>query len=80
MPLLTLGSAAFDSVQTPSDARDHALGGSAVYAAVAASFFTKPQLLAIVGGDWNDEFSRALQLRGVDLQGLEVRKDQKTTF
>ncbi len=80
MPLLTLGSAAFDSIQTPSDARDYALGGSAVYAAVAASFFTKPQLLAIVGGDWNDDFSRALQLRGVDLQGLEVRKDQKTTF
>ena len=41
-PLLIVGSVAFDSVETPQGRTDMALGGSASYAAIAASYFAKP--------------------------------------
>lgn len=50
------------------------LGGSAVYAALAASIFTKPGLLGIVGNDFNKEHFRTMSGRGIDLLGVEVRE------
>lgn len=80
MPLLTIGSAAYDSIETPFGFRDRALGGSAVYASFAASFFTESRLLGVVGGDWKPEYSGLLRSRGVDLAGLETRANEKTTY
>ena len=47
--LLTVGSVAFDSVETPTGAVDMALGGSATFASLAASYFAQPQVVAVVG-------------------------------
>ena len=80
MPLLTIGSAAYDTLETPFGFRDRSLGGSGVYASFAASFFTESRLIGVVGGDWKPEYSGLLRSRGVDLEGLETRANEKTTY
>ena len=78
MSLLVIGSAAFDSIQTPSGSRDKVIGGSGVYAALAASFFTPVRLVSVVGEDWPDAFTARLRKRKIDLEGLEVRSGAQT--
>ena len=69
--LLVVGSVAFDSIETFSDARQRILGGSASFFSVASSYFTRPQLVAVVGDDFPEEHIKLFQSRGVDLTGLE---------
>jgi sugar/nucleoside kinase (ribokinase family) len=69
--LLTVGSVAFDSVETPLGAVEKALGGSASYASLAASYFATPQVVAVVGKDFGDEHVEKFRRRGVDTAGLE---------
>lgn len=72
MSLLVVGSVAYDSVKTPYGKVDNALGGSAVYFSVAASFFTKPvRLVGVVGKDFAARHIRFLEAAGVDTRGLE---------
>lgn len=78
MSLVTLGSAAYDTLDSPFGSRVRALGGAGVYASFAASFFTESRLIAVVGEDWNPEYSETLRSRGVDLAGLEIRSGEKT--
>ncbi len=72
--LLVVGSMAFDSVRTPFGAVTEVLGGSATYCSTAASFFSKVNLIAVVGDDFPEEHVAFLKSRGVDLSGLERRK------
>jgi len=72
MSLLVVGSVALDSVQTPSDSRDDVLGGSAVFFAYAASYFTSVKLVSVVGEDWPREHTALLERRGIDTAGLRV--------
>ncbi len=69
--LLMVGSVAYDSVETPHGKVDHALGGAATYAAVAASFFAPSRIVGVVGDDFDQEHVRFLGQRGIDLQGLQ---------
>jgi sugar/nucleoside kinase (ribokinase family) len=69
-PVLVVGSVAFDTVRTPFGSGDEVLGGSATYFSMAASFFTKVQLVAAVGEDFKDADAAPLRQRGVDLGGL----------
>ena len=78
MSLLVIGSAAFDSIQTPCGSRNRVIGGSGVYAAYAASFFTPPCLVSVVGEDWPEAYTKRLQKRAIDLEGLEVRSCAQT--
>ncbi len=78
MSLLVTGSAAFDSIQTPGGERAKVIGGSGVYAAYAASFFTPVRLVSVVGEDWPDSYTETLRKREIDLQGLEIRRGAKT--
>jgi sugar/nucleoside kinase (ribokinase family) len=68
--LLVVGSIAFDSIETPNGSVDHALGGSATYFSYAASFFTAPRLVGVIGQDFPAEHKELLAGRGVDLAGL----------
>ena len=52
MSLLVVGSVAFDALESPYGKVDRTLGGAATYFAVAASFFTHVNLVAIVGDDF----------------------------
>lgn len=58
MPLLVVGSVAFDSVETPHGVVHDALGGSASFFSYAASFFTPVRLVAVVGDDFPEAHSR----------------------
>ncbi len=74
MPLLVVGSIAFDSIETPNGTVDDALGGSASFFAFVASFFTKPRLVGVVGEDFPDEHRRLFSARNIDTTGLVTAK------
>ena len=78
MPLLVVGSIAFDSVQTPTAKRENVLGGSAVFFSYAASYFTSVRLMGVVGEDWPSEHTELLQQRNVDTAGLQVVPGKET--
>jgi sugar/nucleoside kinase (ribokinase family) len=70
MSLLVVGSIAFDSIETPKGSVEETLGGSATFFAYAASFFTKPRLVGVVGDDFPAEHRRLLSARDIDTTGL----------
>ena len=70
--LLIVGSVAFDSIETPSGSVERALGGSAVFASIAASYFTRARVVAVVGEDFGGEQFAVLDGRGVDASGIRV--------
>jgi len=70
-PLLIVGSVAFDSVETPDGRADMALGGSASYASIAASYFTKPRVVGVVGDDFQAHHMARMSDHGVDVRGIE---------
>jgi len=72
MSLLVIGTLAYDTVETVHDRREGALGGSATYFALAASSFTAPRLVGVVGEDFRAEDKALLEKAGVDMAGLEV--------
>jgi cytidine kinase len=72
MSLLVVGSIGIDTVETPTARRADILGGSAVYFSYAASYFTRVQLVGVVGQDFPAEHQKLLQSREIDLSGLEV--------
>jgi sugar/nucleoside kinase (ribokinase family) len=81
MSLLIVGTMAFDALETPFGKVDRIIGGSATYAAWAASNFAKPiHQVSIVGGDFPKEEIEALEARGVAFEGLEVVPDEKSFF
>lgn len=80
MSLLINGSAAFDSIQTPSDRRERIIGGSGVHAAYAGSFFAPVCLVAVVGDDWPESNTRLLREKKIDTEGLEIRSGAKTLY
>ncbi len=76
MSLLVVGSIAFDCIETPNASVDDVLGGSASHFAVAASFFTPPRLVGVVGEDFPDEHRRLFAGRGIDTAGLVTQPGQ----
>jgi sugar/nucleoside kinase (ribokinase family) len=70
MSIVVVGSVAFDSIQTPFGKVERALGGSATYFAVAASFFAPVQLVAVVGEDFTDRDMEIFAGRDIDTRGL----------
>ncbi len=72
MGVLIVGTVTLDTVETPSVRVEDVLGGSGVYAAVAASFFTGAvQLVGVVGADFPHTYTDFLEAQGIDLQGLK---------
>lgn len=78
MSILVVGTVAFDSIETPYGSAERVLGGSASYFAVAASFFSRVQIVGIIGRDFPQEYLDIFSERGVDLQGLQ--RDPGETF
>jgi sugar/nucleoside kinase (ribokinase family) len=73
MSLVIIGSVAFDTIQTPRGRRDRIVGGSGTYFSLAASFFTRPKIVAVVGQDFPTEIIDLFKTRGIDTSGLEIR-------
>ena len=81
MSLISVGTMAFDAIETPFGKTDRIVGGSATYVAYAASHFVKPvQQVSIVGYDFPKEEMEELRSRGVQLDGVEIIKDKKSFF
>ncbi len=71
MSLVIVGSLAFDTIETPQTRRERIIGGSCSFAALAASYFTSPQIVAVIGDDFPQEFISLLNQRGVDTRGVD---------
>ena len=69
--VVIVGSVALDNVKTPFGKAENALGGSATYASVAASYFAKPGIVAVVGNDFPKKHVELLKRKKVDVSGLE---------
>ncbi|MBO0950416.1 PfkB family carbohydrate kinase [Fibrella forsythiae] len=81
MSLLTVGSVAFDALETPFGKTDKIIGGAATYITLSASYFTKENnLVAVVGDDFPQSMIDTLVSHGVNVDGLEIRKGEKTFF
>lgn len=79
MSLLVVGSVALDTVETPFDKIENALGGSATFISLAASYFTAPvNLVGVVGDDFEDKHIKMLEEHNINLEGLQVVEGGKT--
>ena len=81
MSLLTVGSVAFDAIETPFGKTDKIIGGAGTYIALAASFYNNKQnIVSVVGEDFPEEMLNQLKNRNVNLEGLQIKKGEKTFF
>ena len=71
--LTVFGSTALDTIRTPSKVLRGVLGGAATFAGIAASYFVKTGLIAVVGNDFPKKYYNILAKR-LDLQGFVVRE------
>ncbi len=79
MSLLVTGSIGIDTVESPAGKVVDALGGSSIYFAQAASFFTPVRLVGVVGDDCPADFLAPMHDNPqIDTAGLEVRAGSKT--
>ena len=73
MSLVIVGSVAFDTLETPHGRREKIVGGSCTYCSLAASFFTQPKIVAVVGEDFPEDAIELFKGRGIDVRGLEIQ-------
>lgn len=79
MPILVVGSVALDSVKTPYGEKIEALGGSATFFSLSASYFSPVNVVAVIGEDFPKQHLALLKKRkNIDFSGLEVKKGGKT--
>ena len=81
MSLLTIGSVAFDAIETPMGKTDKIIGGACTYISLSASYFLKPiNVVAVVGDDFPQEYIDTLNAHGVDTRGLQIKQGEKSFF
>lgn len=81
MSILTVGTVAFDDIETPFGKVEKVIGGACTYISWAASYFTNDiRLTSVVGGDFPADEIKELQNRGVNMEGLKVISNGKTFF
>lgn len=78
--VLVAGSIAFDNIKTHVSSVKNVIGGSASYASIAASYFAKTKLIAVVGSDFTKKHISPFNNRGVDLSSLEIRDGKTFTW
>jgi len=73
--LLIVGSVGLDTVITPFDKVEDALGGSSTYISLAASYFSGPiELVGVVGTDFPKKYIQLMEDHNVNLEGLQIRE------
>lgn len=81
MSLLVIGTVAYDAIETPFGKTDKIVGGAATFISLAASYFYKDiYLVSVVGEDFSSEFLGFLKSKGINLDGLQIKKGQKSFF
>ncbi|MBU7578305.1 MAG: sugar kinase [Flavihumibacter sp.] len=81
MSLIVVGTMAFDAIETPFGKSGQIIGGSATYVAYAASNFVKPvNQISVIGYDFPEEELEELKVRGVQMDGVQVKQEEKSFF
>lgn len=79
MSLLVVGSLGLDDIETPFAKVENAVGGSAVYISLAASYFSPiTNLVGVVGDDFPQDYLQMMRERNIDLDGLQIIENGKT--
>lgn len=73
MSFVIVGSLAFDTIETPRERRERIVGGSGTYCALAASFFTRPKVVGVVGTDFPKGTIGLLRSHRIDIKGISRR-------
>jgi len=81
MSLLTVGTVAFDAIQTPFGKTGKILGGAATFIGLSASkLVDKVNIVSVVGEDFPIEYIKIMEDHGIDTKGLQVKRGEKTFF
>jgi len=81
MRLVTVGSVAFDAIETPFGKTDKIVGGAGTFITLASSIFVKDQgIISVVGEDFPEQTMKEMRKRGINLDGLQIKKGEKTFF
>ncbi len=81
MSLLTVGTVAFDDIETPLGKADNIVGGACTYISLAASYFVnKINLVSVIGDDFPQDMLDLLASKGVNLEGLQIKEGEKSFF
>ena len=81
MSLIVIGTMAFDAIETPFGKSNKIVGGAATYIAWSASNFTRPvKQISVVGGDFPKEELKLLEARGVSMEGVQIKQNEKSFF
>ncbi len=81
MKLVTVGTVAFDTIETPYGKAERVVGGAATYISIAASYFTKDLgLVSVVGDDFPAAELKYMQKRGINIDGLQIKEGEKSFF
>lgn len=81
MSLLTVGTVAFDDIETPFGRAEKIVGGAATYIALAASYYTDQlKIVSVIGDDFPEKELDYMRSRGIDLEGLQVMRGEKSFF
>ena len=72
MSVLIVGSVALDTIEANGKKIKDSLGGSAMYASMAASYFTKPSVVAVVGNDFPGKYIHLLNKHGIDTSAIAI--------
>lgn len=79
--LLTVGTVAFDAIETPFGKTDKILGGAATYIGLSASHFNVDSaIVSVVGDDFPEEYLQLLKNKHINIEGVEIVKGGKTFF
>ena len=81
MSLLTVGSVAFDAIETPFGKTDKIVGGAGTFISLAASYFVENQnIISVVGDDFPKETLDLMNSKGINTDGIQIKKGEKTFF
>ncbi len=81
MSLLTVGTVAFDDVQTPFGRAEKIVGGAATYITLSASYYTDDiKIVSVVGDDFPQDVLSMMENRGINLDGLQIKEGEKSFF
>jgi len=81
MGVLTVGTVAFDTIETPLGKAENVVGGAALYAGLSASYFSNEvNIVSVIGGDYDQDTLALMRSRGLNLDGLQVKQGEKSFF
>jgi sugar/nucleoside kinase (ribokinase family) len=81
MKLITVGSVAFDAIETPFGKTDKIVGGAGTFISLSSSFFVENQgIVSVVGEDFPKETLDYMKSKGINTDGIQIKQGEKTFF